>query len=256
MTILTLKPQVVLETSHYGDDFLAFHCDIEIYIQFCFFCFFCRVVPAGVKDILATRNITNCVELSWWESIKVPSKLDSSRNVEIVFTPTKHWTSRTPMDKNTCLWGSFVMMSPSSKMFFTGDTAYCDVFKKIGELYGPIDLAAIPIGAYNPRWFMKDVHINPYEAVSIHKDLRAVQSVGIHWGTFPLTDEDIVEPALEAIRCRQLLGVGETQFFTMMNGETYVLGEVPSRTLEKDNKEMVEEYLAMPRNEENYPNLS
>lgn len=157
-------------------------------------------------------GITNCVELNWWDSYLYTKKNEGSPSsssdekegevrkalednkagsVQIVFTPAKHWTSRTPWDKNSVLWGSYAVLCTSARFWFSGDTAYDDkVFKTIGSKYGPFHIAAIGIGAYRPRYFMKDSHVNPEEAVRIHQDLGALQSVGIHWGTFPLSDED------------------------------------------------------------------
>lgn len=102
-----------------------------------------------MKKLLHNIGITNCVELDWWEKHTLTNP--AGRHVDVVFTPTKHWTSRTPFDWNTCLWGSFAVIGRKSKFFFSGDTAYCPVFKTIGEHYGPFDMSAISIGAYNPR---------------------------------------------------------------------------------------------------------
>ena len=84
-------------------------------------------------------GITNCVELDWWQTHLYLPK-NSSVSVEIVFTPAKHWTSRSIYERNTCLWGSFVVKTPSTKFFFAGDTAYCSVFEQIGDKYGPFDI--------------------------------------------------------------------------------------------------------------------
>jgi N-acyl-phosphatidylethanolamine-hydrolysing phospholipase D len=184
---------------------------------------FSRIVPLGVKSWLKARNITNCIELDWWESHEVKSfdiSTGKNESVKFVFTPTKHWTSRTPFDKNSCLWGSYVVRSPTSRFFFTGDTAYCDIFRKIGELYGPFDLAAIPIGAYKPRYAMSQVHCDPDESIMIAQDLRCKKAVGIHWGTFPLADEFPMEPALELSRARDARGLPLSFFHTMQPGET------------------------------------
>ncbi len=182
-----------------------------------------RIVPLGVKKQLNSIGITNVLELDWWGSYHhLTSK---GINIEIVFTPTKHWTSRTPFDKNTSLWGSYAVIGSQSRFFFTGDSAYCSVFKTVGEYYGPFDIAAIPIGAYTPRWFMKDVHCNPEEAVKIHKDLRSKRSCAIHWGTFPLTAEDPIEPAFELARIRNMLKMEANSFFTMGIGETIKFSE-------------------------------
>jgi N-acyl-phosphatidylethanolamine-hydrolysing phospholipase D len=204
--------------------------------------FLFRIVPLGVKKILKNMGITNCVELDWWQSHSVFSPATGG-NIEVVFTPAKHWTARGFFDRNTCLWGSFVVRAAQSKFFFAGDSAYCPVFKQIGSTFGPFDIAAIPIGAYAPRWFMKDVHCNPDEAVRIHQDLRARRSVGIHWGTFPMADEDFVEPALELARARDVLKVSPDDFFTMKQGETVLKGESGQHDFAVSNGELYGEYL-------------
>lgn len=101
------------------------------------------IVPLGVKAILGSVGISNCIELNWWDSYKTEINGES---VEITLTPTKHWSARSFYDRNTSLWGSFVMSSMGKNFFFTGDTAYCPVFKQIGEKFGPFHFSAIPIG--------------------------------------------------------------------------------------------------------------
>eukprot|EP00981_Chlorochromonas_danica_P008845 scaffold2312_cov165-Ochromonas_danica.AAC.85 len=199
------------------------------------------VVPLGVGAILKSMGVTNWVELDWWGSYNYLAK--DGNNIEVMFVPTKHWTSRTPFDKNTCLWGGYAVFTPEAKFFFCGDTAYASVFKLIGDNLGPFDFAAVPIGAYSPRWFMKNVHCNPEEAVKIHEDLRAKQSMAIHWGTFPMTSEDPVEPALELARLRDLRNINTSDFFTMAQGETIILGEEPQYDFATLYKEHYDHYL-------------
>ena len=158
------------------------------------------IVPLGVSRSLAALGVTNVVELDWWQdcAMEIP-RADGGGTVslKVTLTPAKHWTARSPFDKNRELWGSFCVRSKLSgtSIYFGGDSAYCpSLFKRIGERHGPFDLALLPIGAYKPRWFMKDVHCSPEEAVQIHTDLGAKQSLGIHWGTFHLADE--VEPPI------------------------------------------------------------
>lgn len=172
---------------------------------------------------MAEMGVENCVELDWWKSCTLMSR--TNQPIKITFTPTKHWTARGFFDRNTCLWGSYVVNTPNFNYFFTGDTAYCEIFKLIGEKFGPFDLAAIPIGAYEPRWFMKDVHCNPEEAVQIHLDLGAKQSVAIHHGTFPMADEDFLAPAFDLGIARHKLAVCNSQFFTAAHGEMIKMGE-------------------------------
>ncbi len=203
------------------------------------------LVPLGVKAILNKLNIHNVQEFNWWDKFVIPkqsetenstdSKIDSigtttennnnnnrikKDKVEIVFTPTRHWSSRTIFDRNKTLWGSFALISKHNRFFFGGDTAYCPVFKLIGDMYGPFDIATLPIGAYKPQWFMKEVHCCPAEALQIHRDIQSKKSIAMHWGTFPLTIEGTSEPALELGRVRAKAGISSDQFFTMGFGET------------------------------------
>jgi N-acyl-phosphatidylethanolamine-hydrolysing phospholipase D len=204
-----------------------------------------RIVPLGVKKLLSSAGITNVVELDWWGSYH--HLTPQGVNIEIVFTPTKHWTSRTPFDRNTCLWGSYSVLGAESRFFFTGDTAYCSVFKTVSEFFGPYDMAAIPIGAYTPRWFMKDVHCNPEEAVKIHQDLRAKRSCAIHWGTFPMTGEDPVEPAFELARIRSINRMDSSEFFTMGIGETMTIHDQPQHDLATKHDDIYGQFLQTPR---------
>lgn len=101
--------------------------------------------------------------------------------------PVCHWSKRKLWEKNTRLWGGFVIKTPKGqKIFYSGDTAYCEIFKEVGDLFGPFDLAILPIGAYEPKEIMESSHNNPEEAVQMHLELRSKKTVGVHWGTFPL----------------------------------------------------------------------
>lgn len=146
-------------------------------------------VPQGLGPWLASMDIrTNVHESVWWQE----HILKQSR---IVFTPANHWTRRGIFDENKVLWGSWTVIGPKHKFHFAGDTAYQpELFKQINRKFGAMDLSTIPIGAYQPRWFMKWLHVNPDEAVLIHKDLQSRKSLGIHWGTFKLTREYYLEP--------------------------------------------------------------
>ncbi len=160
-------------------------------------------VPSGCKDWFQSVGIKeeNIHDMVWWQEVVMPRSGGQVQNIngkslaKIVFTPSNHWSRRGANDENVALWGSWTVIGKNGgKFWFGGDTAYSDVFKQIGQKYGPIDLAAIPIGAYNPRSTMKFVHVNPEEAVKIHDDLKSKTSFGIHWGTFKLTNEYYMEP--------------------------------------------------------------
>ncbi|KAG9280138.1 N-acyl-phosphatidylethanolamine-hydrolyzing phospholipase D [Astyanax mexicanus] len=142
-------------------------------------------VPLGLLDWMRKNGCENVIELDWWEENCVPGHDD----ITFVCTPAQHWCKRTPTDDNRALWGSWSVLGPSHRFFFAGDTGYCPVFQEIGKRFGPFDLAAIPIGAYLPRGIMKSQHVDPEEAVQIHIDVQAKNSVAIHWGTFALAYE-------------------------------------------------------------------
>mmetsp|Transcript_25475 Transcript_25475/g.35745 ORF Transcript_25475/g.35745 Transcript_25475/m.35745 type:complete len:368 (+) Transcript_25475:110-1213(+) len=149
------------------------------------------VVPIGMKKWFTdTAKISSdrVFELSWWQSYRY------NDNLEIVCTPCQHWSKRTAFDQCRALWSSWAVIGKNNRVWFSGDTGYCEVFKSIGQQYGPFDLSMIAVGAYCPRDFMKPQHVDPEEAVMVHKDIQSKFSVGIHWGTFILTDEPEDEP--------------------------------------------------------------
>ena len=145
------------------------------------------VVPVGNGAILRAAGLPRVVELEWWETHR-------ERDLEITLVPARHWSMRQPWDRNDMLWGGFVLRSPESCVYHSGDTAYFDGFAEIGARLGPIDHALLPIGAYEPRWFMEPQHMNPEEAGQAFLDLGARVLVAMHWGTFILTDEPVAEP--------------------------------------------------------------
>ncbi|XP_069764740.1 N-acyl-phosphatidylethanolamine-hydrolyzing phospholipase D isoform X2 [Narcine bancroftii] len=178
-------------------------------------------VPLGLLGWMQKCGCENVIELDWWEENCVPGHDE----VTFVFTPVQHWSKRTATDDNKVLWGSWCVLGPWNRFFFAGDTGYCVAFEQIGKRYGPFDLAAIPIGAYEPRWFMKYNHVNPEEAVRIHIDVQAKKSVGIHWGTFALANEYYLEPRRKLEEARERYGLKPEDFFVLMHGESKNLSE-------------------------------
>ncbi|XP_043569774.1 N-acyl-phosphatidylethanolamine-hydrolyzing phospholipase D isoform X2 [Chiloscyllium plagiosum] len=178
-------------------------------------------VPLGLLDWMQKCGCENIIELDWWEENCVPGHDE----VTFVFTPVQHWSKRTVTDDNKVLWGSWCVLGPWNRFFFAGDTGYCVAFEQIGKRYGPFDLAAIPIGAYEPRWFMKYNHVNPEEAVRIHIDVQAKRSVGIHWGTFALANEYYLEPRRKLEEARERYGLKPEDFFVLKHGESRNVGE-------------------------------
>jgi len=162
-------------------------------------------VPGGSRSWFESTGIPsdNIHDMVWWQSKTMPLSGGKAQDTDsasddaarIIFTPANHFSRRGLLDHNKALWGSWLVIgSKGSKFWFGGDTAYSDVFKQIGKRFGPIDLSAIPIGAYNPRPTMKFVHVDPEEAIKIHYDLKSKISFGIHWATFKLTLEHYMEP--------------------------------------------------------------
>ncbi len=180
------------------------------------------IVPLGVKAWFESLGIRNVKELDWWDSTLV-------KGVEFHFTPVQHWSARGLGDRRQTLWGGWAVFAPDFHWYFSGDTGYSKDFADTQQRFGPrqtaalgggFDIALIAVGAYEPRWFMKEQHVNPAEAVQIHQDLKAKRSVGVHWGTFELTDEPLDQPPKDLAAALQATGLTENDFFLMAVGET------------------------------------
>jgi L-ascorbate metabolism protein UlaG (beta-lactamase superfamily) len=162
---------------------------------------------------LAKAGIKPVTELDWWQSVDIAG-------ARVTYVPAQHFSSRSLRDRNRSLWGGFVVEAGGKVVYFGGDSGYCPHFAEIGVRFPRIDLALLPIGAYEPRWFMRQQHMNPEEAVRAHLDLRARRSLGMHFGTFQLTDEAIDAP-VEALRQAQTrAGVSQDAFDVLGFGET------------------------------------
>ena len=174
------------------------------------------LVPLGLKQWFNKNNIMNVRELDWWGTIEIS-------NTKIVFVPVQHWSARGIFDRNESLWGGWHFKNSYHSFIHLGDTGYTDDFKEIEKKLESVDLAAIPIGAYEPRWFMKFSHMNPAEAVQAFIDLKAKRAIGMHWGTFILTDEPVDEPINRLDEEKLKLGIQKDSFFTLLHGETLLL---------------------------------
>jgi N-acyl-phosphatidylethanolamine-hydrolysing phospholipase D len=170
-------------------------------------------VPLGLADWFRERGRERVVELDWWQSAR-------HGRWTITCLPSQHWSRRIEQGTNESLWCAWLVDSGERRYFFAGDTGYFPGFAEFGRRFGPIDVALLPIGAYEPRWFMRDQHMNPEDVVRATRDLGARHMVAIHWGTFDLTDEplDLPPQALrEAVAAERadperfrVLAVGET----------------------------------------------
>lgn len=174
-------------------------------------------VPLGLRRWFAARDLPVHAEMDWWD------RRDDGP-LAIHFVPAQHWSSRTPFDRNQTLWGGFVVERAGFRFIYTGDTGYSPDFRDIGARFGGFDLAAIPIGSYAPRWFMATHHVDPADAVRIHQDLGAKSSLGVHWGTFVLTDEPMDEPPAKLRDAVAAVGLAPDAFSVLRHGGTLRLG--------------------------------
>ena len=177
------------------------------------------LVGLNLGEWASAKGVANVSEHDWGDVVRLAG-------TDFHFVPVQHWSARTPWDRNRTLWGAWVIEQQAHRIFFGGDFGYSPDLPDIGEQFGGFDLAMIPVGAYEPRWFMKTMHVNTDEAVQAHVDLRARYSVGMHWGTFRLTDERLDEPPLMLAQSLARAGVPDTEFFLMRHGETRLLEDI------------------------------
>ncbi len=175
------------------------------------------VVPLGVDVLLNEEGISNTVSLDWWDKEEV------SDNMNVNLVPAQHFSARGLFDRDKTLWGGYVIETPSGNIYFAGDTGYGDFFPEIGKRFEPIKIGLIPIGAYKPRWFMSPVHVDPAEAIQIHKDTGAEISFGMHFGTFPLADDGMEEPELDFAKAIQKPENKGVNFKLLTEGDAFTL---------------------------------
>jgi len=153
------------------------------------------VTGLGNAPILKKYGAQQVIEMDWWEEDKV-------LGLKITCTPTNHFSSRGLYDRNTSLWSGFVLETSVKRIYFLGDSGYGEIFKEIGDRFGPMDLSLIPIGAFKPRWFMGPIHVAPEEAVQVHLDVKSKKSIAMHYGTFALADDNPQEARAGLIQAR------------------------------------------------------
>jgi L-ascorbate metabolism protein UlaG (beta-lactamase superfamily) len=172
------------------------------------------IAPLGHAGLLArARAAASTVELDWWQDRKL------STGASVMLVPARHWTRRNPFETDSRLWGGFMLRAGGRLTYFVGDSGYDEaLFPEIGRRCGRPDLALIPIGAYEPRWFMHDAHMNPAEAVHVHSDVGARRSVAMHWGTFQLTDEGREDPPRELGEALRARNIPEGEFLVLPLG--------------------------------------
>ena len=184
------------------------------------------IVPDGHRHWFQRRGFTDVIELAWWASTQLTTE------VVVTATPARHFTARTPWDRNRGHWCGWHIAGGGNNLWHAGDSGYGPHFQEIGRQLGPINFGMIPIGAYEPRWFMQPLHINPEEAVLAYQETRCQQAVGMHWGTFDLSDEPLGDPPLRLAEALASQHLPPSRFATGMIGQQW---QVPPDEARKSN---------------------
>ena len=178
------------------------------------------VAPLGVGAFLRDRGARLVTEHDWWDAA-------DAAGLRVTAVPAQHFSGRGFRDRNQSLWCGWTLKTDAVSVYFAGDTGYPAAFGDIGERLGPFDVALMPVGAYEPRWFMRPVHMNPEEAVRAYRDLHRPHGserrgifVPMHWGTFRLTDEPVEEPPLLTARHWREAGLPDASLWRLAHGET------------------------------------
>lgn len=178
-----------------------------------------RVITPLGNDMVIRRRIARLEVTTgdWGDAFRL------GEGVEVVLHPANHWSARSLRDRRFALWAGFVLRTPEGIVYFAGDTGYGsgEIFRAVREAFGPPRVALIPIGAYEPRWFMAPQHTNPEEAVRILQDTGAQQGLGIHWGTFRLTDEGQDAPKRGLLAALDAAGIARSRFLPLHPGEVW-----------------------------------
>jgi L-ascorbate metabolism protein UlaG (beta-lactamase superfamily) len=178
------------------------------------------ITPLGNDAIMRNHDAGIAAEAYDWHD-----RIDLGSGVAVTLVPTRHWSARNLSDRNMSLWASFVIETPAGRIYFVADSGYGNGrhFRGTRERYGPLRLAILPIGAYEPRWFMREQHMNPAEAVQAFVDCGAELALAHHYGTFQLTDEAIDAPPLALAEALQTAGIPGERFRVLRPGEVWQL---------------------------------
>jgi L-ascorbate metabolism protein UlaG (beta-lactamase superfamily) len=176
------------------------------------------VTPLGNDVAMRRANAAIKAEAFDWHD-----RVELGGGIVVTLVPTRHWTARGLFDRNRALWASFVVETPAGKIYIVCDSGYGEGkhFRRVAEAHGPLRLAILPIGAYEPRWFMKDQHMNPADAVKALADCGAAQALAHHHGTFQLTDEAIDAPVTALHAALDDAGIPRERFVALKPGQVF-----------------------------------
>jgi L-ascorbate metabolism protein UlaG (beta-lactamase superfamily) len=175
------------------------------------------LVPGMLGSWFRQRGFTDVTELDWWESVSLDG-------LDLEFVPSHHWSRRGLTDTCKTLWGGWTLSVPgASKIYFAGDSGYGHRFSEIGARHPDIDLALLPVGAYEPNWFMRPMHMKPAEAVKACLDLGAPRMATMHWGTFVLSSEPLLEPMSASVAAWEAAGLPRADLWDLAVGESRLL---------------------------------
>jgi N-acyl-phosphatidylethanolamine-hydrolysing phospholipase D len=194
-------------------------------------------VPLGLGAFLQDWGRRNVVELDWWQSAR-------HGDWTITCLPSQHWSLRFGQGRDETLWCSWLIDSGSHRYYFAGDTGYFEGFAEYGRRFGPIDVALLPIGGYEPRWFMRYQHLNPEEAFRAFEELRARYMIGMHWGTFDLTDEPLDLPPRVLAEIVARAGADPERVRTSAIGQRWRLPPRPERDPDEGLRQLADAALS------------
>ncbi|MDR7342687.1 L-ascorbate metabolism protein UlaG (beta-lactamase superfamily) [Pantoea alhagi] len=177
------------------------------------------IVPLGLEPWFRRAGARHVVQLDWWQQTQ-------RHGIRFHAVPARHWSMRTPYNRNRSLWCGWTLTTPSLNFWFSGDSGYTDNLLDIARRLGPFNLAALPIGAYAPRWFMQGQHMDPQQSVALHQAIGAPVTIPIHWGVFELADEALDEAPQELARALEAAGQNKIRFRPWKIGERASLNNI------------------------------
>jgi L-ascorbate metabolism protein UlaG (beta-lactamase superfamily) len=176
--------------------------------------------PLGVGKYLERKGIGNITEMDWWDESELANGL------KVLCTPAQHFSGRGMFDRDKTLWSGFALMTEKGSIYYSGDTGYGEFFEDIARRISPLRLAFLPIGAYKPSWFMSSIHTSPADAVKIHQILKSPRSIGMHFGTFPLADDGMEDPAKDLKIALEKEGIEKEEFIVPEEGVRLIFSSI------------------------------